>query len=85
LSYDNLEGSKQFFLEVEVLQSERKEKRILCLKNSVKKTDAVVRTRQLVASFEQKLILKRLSEIQGKISRLTSTKAERLERDRTFE
>jgi pyruvate,water dikinase len=47
--------------------------------------DAVVRTRQLVASFEQKLILKRLSEIREKISRQTSTKAERLEQDRTFE
>jgi pyruvate,water dikinase len=31
--------------------------------------DAVVRTRQLVASFEKKLILKRLSEIREKISR----------------
>jgi pyruvate,water dikinase len=30
--------------------------------------DAVVRTRQLVASFEKKLILKRLSEIREKIS-----------------
>jgi pyruvate,water dikinase len=47
--------------------------------------DAVVRTRQLVASFEQKLILKRLSEIQEKISKQTSTKAERLEQDRTLE
>jgi pyruvate,water dikinase len=47
--------------------------------------DAVVRTRQLVASFEQKLILKRLSEIRGKISRQTSTKVERLEQDWTFE
>jgi pyruvate,water dikinase len=47
--------------------------------------DAVVRTRQLVASFEQKLILKRLSEIREKISRQTSTKAERLDQDWTFE
>ena len=47
--------------------------------------DAVVRTRQLVASFEQKLIQKRLSEIQEKISRQTTTRAERLEQDRTFE
>jgi pyruvate,water dikinase len=47
--------------------------------------DAVVRTRQLVASFEQKLVLKRLSEIQEKISKQTSTKLERLEQDRTFE
>jgi len=38
--------------------------------------DAVVRTRQLVASFEQKLILKKLGKIQEKISRQTSTKAE---------
>jgi pyruvate,water dikinase len=47
--------------------------------------DAVVRTRQLVASFEQKLMLKRLSEIQEKISKQTSTKAERLEQDRALE
>jgi len=47
--------------------------------------DAVVRTRQLVASFEQKLMLKRLSEIREKISKQTSTKAERLEQDRTLE
>jgi pyruvate,water dikinase len=47
--------------------------------------DAVVRTRQLVASFEQKLILKRLSEIQEEVSKQTSTKAERLEQDRTLE
>ncbi len=47
--------------------------------------DAVVRTRQLVASFEQKLILKRLSEIQEKISRQKSAKAERVEQDRTLE
>jgi pyruvate,water dikinase len=47
--------------------------------------DAVVRTRQLVANFEKKLILKRLSEIQEKISKQTSTKAERLDQDRTFE
>jgi len=47
--------------------------------------DAVVRTRQLVASFEKKLILKRLREIREKISRRTLTKAERLEQDRTFE
>jgi pyruvate, water dikinase len=31
--------------------------------------DAVVRTRQLVASFEKKLILKRLSEIREKIAK----------------
>jgi pyruvate,water dikinase len=47
--------------------------------------DAVVRTRQLVASFEQKLILKRLSEIREKTSRQTTTKAELPEQDRTFE
>jgi pyruvate,water dikinase len=47
--------------------------------------DAVVRTRQLVASFEQKLILKRLSEIREKISRQSKTKAEQLEQYRTFE
>jgi pyruvate,water dikinase len=47
--------------------------------------DAVVRTRQLVASFEKKLMLKRLSEIREKISRQTSTKAEQSEQDRTFE
>jgi pyruvate,water dikinase len=47
--------------------------------------DAVVRTRQLVASFEQKITLNRLSEIREKISRQTSTKAERLEQERTFE
>jgi pyruvate,water dikinase len=47
--------------------------------------DAVVRTRHLVASFEQKLILKRLSEIREKISRQTTTKAEQSEQDRTFE
>jgi pyruvate,water dikinase len=43
--------------------------------------DAVVRTRQLVASFEQKLMLKRLSEIQEKISKQTSTKSEGLEQE----
>jgi pyruvate, water dikinase len=47
--------------------------------------DAVVRTRQLVASFEQKLILKKLSDIQEKISRQTSMRAERLEQEGTFE
>jgi pyruvate,water dikinase len=47
--------------------------------------DAVVRTRQLVASFEKKLMLKRLSEIREKISGRTSTKAEQSEQDRTFE
>jgi pyruvate, water dikinase len=46
--------------------------------------DAVVRTRQLVASFEQKLILKKLSDIQEKISRQTSMGAERLEQEETF-
>jgi pyruvate,water dikinase len=47
--------------------------------------DAVVRTRQLVASFEKKLILKRLSEIREKISRQTTTKAELPEQEWTFE
>ena len=47
--------------------------------------DAVVRTRQLVASFEKKLILKRLREIREKTSRQTTTKAEQSEQDRTFE
>jgi pyruvate,water dikinase len=47
--------------------------------------DAVVRTRQLVASFEKKLMLKRLSEIREKISRQTTTKAELPEQEWTFE
>jgi pyruvate,water dikinase len=47
--------------------------------------DAVVRTRQLVASFEHKMVIKRLNEIQEKISRLTSATVERQEQDRTFE
>lgn len=47
--------------------------------------DAVVRTRQLVASFEQKLILKSLSEIRRKISKQESTKAGQLEQDEMLE
>lgn len=47
--------------------------------------DAVVRTRQLVASFEQKLILKSLSEIRRKISKQELTKAGQLEQDERLE